>query len=50
VQEISRNITGVSQATRANTASAQQVNVAADRLQASAGELQKLVGQFKIEA
>jgi methyl-accepting chemotaxis protein len=49
VEEIASNIHGVSQATKDNTASAQHVNAAADRLKATAGELQKLVGQFKIK-
>jgi methyl-accepting chemotaxis protein len=44
------NIQGVSQATRDNTESAQRVNVAAEQLARIAGELHKLVGQFKIEA
>jgi methyl-accepting chemotaxis protein len=44
------NIQGVSQATRDNTEGAQKVNVAAEQLARIAGELHKLVGQFKIEA
>ncbi len=44
-----RNIHGVSQATRDNTASAQQVNASAQRLAAIATQLQQLVGQFKIQ-
>jgi methyl-accepting chemotaxis protein len=48
VQEIADNVHGVSQATKENTASAQHVNAAADRLKGTAGELQKLVGKFKI--
>jgi methyl-accepting chemotaxis protein len=49
VQEISSNIHGVSQATKDNTASAEQVNAAADQLKGIAAELQKLVGQFTIK-
>jgi methyl-accepting chemotaxis protein len=49
VADISSNIHGVSQATRDNTASAQQVNAAAERLASIAGQLQQLVGRFKIE-
>jgi methyl-accepting chemotaxis protein len=48
VQEIADNVHGVSQATKDNTASAQHVNAAADRLKGTAGELQKLVDQFQI--
>jgi methyl-accepting chemotaxis protein len=49
VREISSNIQGVSQATRDNTASAQRVNAAAEKLSDIAAELQKIVGQFKIQ-
>jgi methyl-accepting chemotaxis protein len=49
VSDISGNIHGVSHATRENTASAQQVNAAAQRLAAIATQLQHLVGQFKIQ-
>jgi methyl-accepting chemotaxis protein len=48
VRDISSNIHGVSQATKDNTASAERVNAAADRLRSIAGELQKIVGQFKV--
>ncbi|MBL8799440.1 MAG: methyl-accepting chemotaxis protein [Planctomycetia bacterium] len=48
-QAVAVNIQGVSQATKDNTASAQQVNGAANGLTTIAGELQKIVGQFKIE-
>jgi methyl-accepting chemotaxis protein len=50
VKDISTNILGVSQATRDNTASAQQVSAAAERLAAVAAELKRLVGVFRIEA
>lgn len=48
VSAITSNIHGVSQATRDNTASAQQVNAAAQRLAEIATRLQQLVGQFQI--
>jgi methyl-accepting chemotaxis protein len=48
-QDSAANIHGVSAATQENTASAQKVNVAAEKLTRIAGELQKIVGQFRIE-
>ena len=44
VGDISSNIHGISQATRENTTSAQQVNAAAERLTSIARQLQQLVG------
>jgi methyl-accepting chemotaxis protein len=49
-QAVAVNIQGVSQATKDNTASAQQVNASAQGLTKIAGELQQIVGQFKIES
>jgi methyl-accepting chemotaxis protein len=47
VREITSNIQGVSDATRDNTVSAQKVKAAADHLKTIAGDLQRIVGQFK---
>jgi methyl-accepting chemotaxis protein len=48
VREVSSNIHGVSEATRDSSVGAQKVNAAAERLEAIAAELQRLVGQFRI--
>jgi methyl-accepting chemotaxis protein len=47
VREVSSNIHGVSAATRDSSVGAQKVNAAAERLEAIAAELQRLVGQFR---
>jgi methyl-accepting chemotaxis protein len=49
VRDVSSTIHGVSQATRDSAAGAQQVNAAAGRLEGIAAELQRIVGQFKVE-
>src|SRR5205823_9091939 len=49
VGEISSNIHGVSDATRDNTVSAQKVKAAADDLKGIAADLQRIIGQFKLD-
>jgi methyl-accepting chemotaxis protein len=50
VNEVSSNIQGVSEAAKYSSAGAQQVDVSAADLAKMAGEIQKMVGKFKVKS